>query len=141
MDVLRLELLLLVLSCLAFQFGDCIKCIQCRSDENPACGNLQISAGGRQAKSVNCDEYNTQKTLSCYKAVQHVAGTYKTVRGCAPFNVRTVPAFMQHAMAGTFWKGGDSFSLCASDDCNSSTSLQVSGLLVAAAILFLSKVF
>jgi len=138
MDVLRVELLLLVLSCLAFQFGYSIKCIQCRSDENPACGSLQYSAGGRQAKSVNCDDYNTQKTLSCYKAVQHVAGEYKTVRGCAPFNARTVPAFMQHALAGTFWKGGDSFSLCSSNDCNSSTSLQVSGLLVA--ILFLSKV-
>ena len=44
--------------------GDCIRCYQCRSDEQPECGDPFLST---RIPSAECDNFYTQKTFTCFK--------------------------------------------------------------------------
>jgi len=123
--MLKLSLVLLLVS---VRLGSCIRCYQCRSDEQANCGDPFIPS---QIQSFECNNVALQSTFSCYKMSTYVPGGTITVRGCAPFTSDFFPEAMQRGMAGTYWNGfSNMFSLCDVPNCNSSSSLKSSILMV-----------
>jgi len=50
---------------------------------------------------------------------------YVTVRGCAPISELWDQSGGGGLLSGTYWKSGDSMSLCNTQLCNTSSSLKV----------------
>lgn len=124
---------ILVLITVLIQTTDSIRCYECRSDVHRSCGDPFFAS---RVPAVECSHHSTQPTLMCFKATQFTGGTYTTVRGCAPFNTETFGPGFQRGMAGTFWRGQSSFSLCDFDNCNSANGINLSLFtLVPCAIL------
>merc|ERR1712241_420980 len=115
------SLLSLLLIIVFSQIGDCLRCYQCRSDEQPDCGDPFLSS---RVPSAECDNFYTQRTFTCFKVSTNAAGRYITVRGCAPFTTDIFPGAMQRGVAGTYWKGFNAMSLCDFNNCNSAISIK-----------------
>jgi len=126
-------LLVSVLLSMIFSIGSCLRCYECRSDDVPNCGDPFNLVG---VTAIECDNFFTQSTFTCFKAVHFAAGQYITTRGCAPFSVETFPVALQRAMAGTYWKRGNSISLCDYDVCNNSRKFQMPGILLLFLLAF-----
>jgi len=149
--MIKLSLALLLVSA---KLGSCIRCFQCRSDEQSDCGDPFKSS---QIQSFECNNVALQKTFSCYKMSTYLPGGTITVRGCAPFTSDFIPEAMYHwrnwqgETAGTYWNNDSSlyfinynrtwngfdntFSLCDDPFCNSSSSLRSSILMVVIGVV------
>jgi len=92
---------ILALILASVKLGDSIRCFQCRSDIQSNCGDPWIPNG---IQSVECDNFSTQRTFSCYKISTYIPGGFITVRGCAPFTSDYFPKEMQRGLAGSYWK-------------------------------------
>jgi len=123
-------LLLLVLS---VPYSLQIRCFECRSDIQLNCGDPFYPGN---IPAIECSNVNNNPTFMCYKAAQYLNGGYVTVRGCAPFNSDNFLQGMQRAMAGTYWKGFNHFSMCDYDQCNHSVLRTPSIFLLVSSIFF-----
>jgi len=149
--MIKLSLTLLLVSA---KLGSCIRCFQCRSDEQSNCGDPFKPS---RIQNFECNNVALQRTSSCYKMSTYLPGETITVRGCAPFTSDFSPLAMalwknwQGDNAGTYlnndsslyftnynrtWNGFDNvFSLCDDSNCNSSSSLRSSILMVVIGVL------
>lgn len=72
----------------------------------------------------------------------HVVGSrggYVTVRGCAPFNTDSFSAGFQRGMAGTYWRGSSSFSLCDYNNCNGAATVGIGAAIILAASMLVAN--
>jgi len=92
-----------------------IRCYQCRSDEQPDCGE---PFNNNNVYYSECDNFFTKDTFMCFKAKQYGAGHWFIIRGCAPFTSEVFGPKLRGSMAGDYWRGSNLFSFCDSDRCN-----------------------
>lgn len=105
----------LLLLCLAIEKSAAIKCFQCRSDQQPDCGE---PFNPYRVEFQECDNFFTQNTLACFKTKQYAAGHTIIIRGCAPFTSEVFSPAMARSIGGNYWRRSNVFSFCTYDQCN-----------------------
>jgi len=107
----------LLLFCLVIDKSSAIKCFQCRSDQQPDCGE-PFNPYRRNMDPQECDNFFTQNTLACFKTKQYAAGHTIIIRGCAPFTSEVFSPAMARSIGGNYWRRSNVFSFCTHDECN-----------------------
>jgi len=126
----------LVFLCLVLDQSAAIRCFQCRSDEQPDCGDERFNPN--RVEYQECDHFFTQSTLACFKTKQYAAGHTIVIRGCAPFTSEAFSPEMARSIGGNYWKKSNVISFCTYNQCNGGTqpNLTFSAVFISILLAF-----